>query len=81
MYKANWVVWVALALSPGLVHAFGVENIAEQAARKAATGVAKDAVNSVFDDGDGNHRKGKNKSKHDKKSANSKGKGKSHKKN
>ncbi|WP_139557193.1 hypothetical protein [Methylotetracoccus oryzae] len=81
MKKASWVFWGALALSPGLVHAFGVENIAEQAARKAATGVAKDAVNSVFDDGNGNHHKGKNKSKHANKSANSKGKHKSHKKN
>jgi uncharacterized protein HemX len=81
MKKVKWVIWAALALGPGLVYAFGVENIAEQAARKAATGAAKDAVNSVFDDGDGNHKKDKNKSKHGNKSAHSKGKDKSRKKN
>jgi hypothetical protein len=81
MKKVKWVVWAALAMSPGLVYAFGMENIAEQAARKAATGVAKDAVNSVFDDGNGGHHKGKSKSKHDNKAAHSKGKQKSHKKN
>lgn len=85
MNAYKWVIWSVLGAAPLSVHAIDLGNVvegaAESAAKRAATSAAKEAVDSVFEDENGDKNKGAQqtkKTKDTKKAKAKQGKGKKH---